>query len=229
MNRKPLVLGLTALVLIIVALAVFYFVRATPDVPQRAAHPTPAETTTQRNNDTTGQGQLTRFHSPSIGPRTAPVTIVEFFDPSCEACRAFYPEVKRIMADYPESVRLVLRYVLFHRGSEEVTRILETARRQDLYEPVLEAVLLAQPAWHDDPQVIAAWEAAAAAGLDVERARAEMMDSSIDAVLETDMNDAKAVGIRGTPTFFVNGTELRRLGPAPLRALVEEKIEQVAE
>lgn len=225
MNRKSIVLSFTALILISVALAVYYFVRATPDVPQRAAHPTPSETSSQAAD----RGQLTRFHSPSIGPRTAPVTIVEFFDPSCEACRAFHPEVKRILADYPDSVQLVLRYVLFHRGSEEVSRILETARRQELFEPVLDAVLAAQPAWHDDPQVIAAWDAAARAGLDVEEARSDMMDSAIDAVLEMDMSDAKAVGIRGTPTFFVNGTQLRRLGPAPLRELVEQKIAEAAE
>ncbi|UAW97235.1 thioredoxin domain-containing protein [Halopseudomonas nanhaiensis] len=225
MNRKSIVLSFTALILISVALAVYYFVRATPDVPQRAAHPTPSETSSHAAD----RGQLTRFHSPSIGPRTAPVTIVEFFDPSCEACRAFHPEVKRILADYPDSVQLVLRYVLFHRGSEEVSRILETARRQELFEPVLDAVLAAQPAWHDDPQVIAAWDAAERAGLDVEEARSDMMDSAIDAVLEMDMSDAKAVGIRGTPTFFVNGTQLRRLGPAPLRELVEQKIAEAAE
>ena len=34
---------------------------------------------------------LVRPHSPVIGPRDARVTIVEFFDPSCETCRAFYP------------------------------------------------------------------------------------------------------------------------------------------
>src|SRR3546814_19849744 len=43
---------------------------------------------------------LIRPHSPTIGPKNAPVTIVEFFDPSCEACRAFYPTVKGIVAKY---------------------------------------------------------------------------------------------------------------------------------
>jgi protein-disulfide isomerase len=61
---------------------------------------------------------LVRSHSPVIGPTDAPVTIVEFFDPSCEACRAFYPIVKQIMAGYPNEVRLVLRYAPFHEGSD---------------------------------------------------------------------------------------------------------------
>ena len=37
---------------------------------------------------------------PDPGPETAPVTIVEFFDPACEACRAFYPVVKDIMTEH---------------------------------------------------------------------------------------------------------------------------------
>ena len=42
-----------------------------------------------------GQSErLVRMHSPVIGSREAPVTIVEFFDPVCETCRAFYPVVK---------------------------------------------------------------------------------------------------------------------------------------
>mgnify|MGYP000364312381 CR=1 FL=1 len=73
--------------------------------------------------------RLVRMHTPIIGPQNAPVTIVEFFDPSCEACRSFYPYVKNILAEDTQNVRLVLRYVLFHKGSEEVVRcepILET-------------------------------------------------------------------------------------------------------
>ena len=42
-----------------------------------------------------GQSErLVRMHSPVIGSREVPVTIVEFFDPVCETCRAFYPVVK---------------------------------------------------------------------------------------------------------------------------------------
>lgn len=73
---------------------------------------------------------LVRPHSPVIGPAGAPVTIVEFFDPSCEACRAFHPIVKQILAKFPSDVRLVLRYTPFHKGSDEAVRILEASRAQ---------------------------------------------------------------------------------------------------
>ena len=49
------------------------------------------------------QTTLVRPHSPIMGRADAPVTIVEFFDPACETCRAFYPIVKKIMAEHPGS------------------------------------------------------------------------------------------------------------------------------
>ncbi|MIL09957.1 disulfide bond formation protein DsbA, partial [Salmonella enterica subsp. enterica] len=73
---------------------------------------------------------LVREYSPVIGSADAPVTIVEFFDPSCEACRAFYPLVKNLLAQYPQDVRLVLRYAAFHDGSDQAVGILEAARKQ---------------------------------------------------------------------------------------------------
>lgn len=170
---------------------------------------------------------LVRDYSPIIGPEDAQVTIVEFFDPSCEGCRAMHPYVKQIMAAYPDKVRLVLRYVLFHKGSEEAVRILETAREQGIYEPVLDAVMKAQPQWHDDPNVTAAWDAAESAGLDAEAARASMNSPEIDGIIQQDAADVKAVGISGTPTFYVNGDSLSRLGPQELYDLVKSKVESL--
>ncbi|CAD5378526.1 thioredoxin domain-containing protein [Pseudomonas sp. MAP12] len=219
MNRRTLVMIISVAILAVFAVAVFLYSQTTPPQP-----PQVAQAPAQMPPDAPNGGNLVRFHSPVFGPAQAPVTIVEFFDPSCEACRAFYPHVKKILVENPSDVRLVLRYVLFHQGSEEVTRMLEAARKQNLYPQVLEAVLAAQPGWHDDPKVAAAWVAAEGAGLDVEKARADMHTPGVDAVLETDMQDVKTVGIRGTPTFFVNGRALSEFGPEPLRDLVRSEV-----
>ena len=172
------------------------------------------------------KSRLIRMHTPIIGPRSAPVTIVEFFDPACETCRAFYPIVKQIMAQYPDKVRLALRYAPFHHGSDQVVKLLEAARKQGLYIPVLEALLAAQPEWadHARPDIGIAFEAAARAGLDMERARQDMETPEIQAVLAQDVEDLSALQVSKTPTFFVNGRSLPSFGPEQLARLVAEEV-----
>ncbi|GLZ87430.1 hypothetical protein Pres01_34810 [Metapseudomonas resinovorans] len=220
MSRRFVVLEIVFVALIAIAAAVLYFDR---QVSEEEASTVSTVSTASATED---PATLVRFHSPTFGPSNASVTIVEFFDPSCESCRAMYPFVKKILEENPNDVRLVMRYVLFHKGSEEVARLLETSRKQNLFPQVLEAVLAAQPEWHDDPQVLKAWDAAASAGLDVEKARAEMNSPNINAVLKRDMDDAKKIGIRGTPTFYVNAQPLVELGPEPLRNLVLSEIKR---
>lgn len=173
-----------------------------------------------------GGTNLIRPLSPIMGPEDARVTIVEFFDPACESCRAFYPVVKQIMAEHPKAVRVVLRYTPRHEGSDEAVRILETARIQGVFQPVLEALLATQPVWasHGAPDIGKAWDAAQAAGLDVARAKREMALPSITAMLNQDVADAKAVGVRGTPTFFVNGKPLPSFGRRQLEELVRSEV-----
>ena len=212
MSRRTVVIAISVLAVVGFAVAAFFYDRAST-VPQATA-PVPENSA------------LERFNSPSFGPANAPVTIVEFFDPSCESCRAFYPIVKKMMSQHPTDVRLVLRYVKLHKGSEEAIRLLEAARKQGVFAPVLEAVLEAQPQWHDDAQASAAWDAAAQAGLDVAKAREEMMSPEITATIERDAADAKTVGVRGTPTFFVNGKPLTNFGAQQLYDLIWSEINQ---
>jgi protein-disulfide isomerase len=172
------------------------------------------------------QSRLVRMHSPVLGPQGAPVTIVEFFDPACETCRAFYPIVKSLMAKYPSEVRLVIRYAPFHQGSDQVVKLLEAARRQGKYEPVLEAVLQAQPVWadHGRPNPALTLDIAKAAGLDTDRARQDMDGPELQAVLAQDVEDLTALQVKRTPTFFVNGRSLPSFGPDQLAALVAEEV-----
>lgn len=169
---------------------------------------------------------LVKPHSPSIGPGDAKVTIVEFMDPSCEACRAFYPVVKSILEGNKDKVRLVLRYAAFHQGSDTVVKMLEATKAQGLYWQSLEAVFKSQPIWaeHGNPQVQMVWTFLKPVGLDIEKAQRDMENPSFASILKQDMDDAKALKVEKTPTFYVNGHPLSVFGEAELRALVQQEI-----
>ena len=212
MNRRSLVLGVAAVALLTFGGAAWYV-----DANRKRAPVEPVPETSP----------LVRASAPVLGPAQAPVTIVEFFDPACEACRAFYPVVKQIMDSFPGKVRVVLRYATFHDGSDEAVRILETARLQGRFEPVLEALLEAQPVWaaHGQPDLDAAWAAAARAGLDVEQAKADRLMPGIVATLNQDAADVASLGVQRTPTFFVNGKPLTEFGAQQLFDLVRGEVE----
>ena len=180
----------------------------------------------QEQKATEQTDRLVRMHSPVLGPQNAPVTIVEFFDPACETCRAFYPIVKNLMAQYPTEVRLVLRYAPFHKGSDQVIKLLEAAKKQDKYWDVLEMVLAAQPMWadHGNPNVELAYKAAEHAGLDLKLALTDAATPAIEAVLQQDVADLTALNVTQTPTFFVNGRPLPSFGEEQLATLVAQEV-----
>ena len=105
---------LVALVLAAVAATVLYR-RAAPPADVAAA---------------TTQAALASTHSPTLGDASARVHVVEFLDPACETCAQFFPLVKQRMAENPDRIRLSVRHLAFHDGSDYVVRILEASRKQ---------------------------------------------------------------------------------------------------
>lgn len=181
-----------------------------------------------RKNKTadTPVSELVRMHSPVFGAASAKVTIVEFFDPSCETCRAFYPRVKELVNAHEGKIKLVVRYAPFHEGSEDMIKILEASRMQDKYWPTLETVLRMQPQWasHANPQPDLIWDYLKENGLDIEKARKDASKETVAAVIEQDKTDLRTLNIKQTPTFFVNGQPLPKFGYEQLKALVEQEV-----
>lgn len=175
------------------------------------------------------EAPLIRPHAPVFGPRDAPVTIVEFFDPACESCRAFHPTVKKILKEFPNKVRVVLRYTTFHPPSEDAVRVLEAARIQGKFEPVLERLYETQSRWAPHGRTAdSVWNVLDGIGLDLERAKNDALLPDVVAVLNLDAADVKTVGVRGTPTFFVNGKPLDEFGTQPLFDLVKKEVDALS-
>jgi protein-disulfide isomerase len=215
MNKKWIVISVAAaVVMAFVAGTVLYRDRSKQEVARA----------TQTNNDA-----LIRAHSPVYGNRNAKVTIVEFFDPSCETCRAFYPIVKGIVNSSFSQVRLVIRYAPLHKGSDTAVKILEAARQQGKYWEAVEKAMASQPRWaaHNNPQPELIWDLIADIGLDMAKAKAQANSPAIEQLMQQDVADMKALKVTGTPGFFVNGTPLHDFGEAQLKSLVDQELKKV--
>ncbi|MBC8026464.1 MAG: thioredoxin domain-containing protein [Steroidobacteraceae bacterium] len=172
--------------------------------------------------------RLIREHSPVIGPANARVTIVEVLDPACEGCAAFAPIVHGILFVHPEDVKVVVRFAAFHQGSEEVVRLLEAARQQGKFEPMLDALFGRQAEWasHSAPNLAHIWKIAADVGLNVPRARKDAAAPRVDDILRQEKEDTIALRVAQTPTFFVNERPMLEFGSTQLKALVESELER---
>jgi protein-disulfide isomerase len=170
--------------------------------------------------------KLLRMHAPTVGRADAPVQIVEFFDPACGTCAAFYPLVKQMMAANPQDIRLSVRYAPFHQGSGEVVKALEASRKQGRFWPALEALLANQSGWvqNHTAQVAMIWPYLAGAGLDIDRIRSDMQSPEVARVVDQDMQDANALEVTATPEYFVNGRPLPSFGREQLVQLVQDEL-----
>lgn len=169
---------------------------------------------------------LGRLHAPMLGPMEAPVVIVEFLDPACGTCAAFYPRLKQIMAANPGKIRLKVRYAPFHNGSDKVVAALEASRKQDKFWLALEALLASQDAWapNHTPQIELALQQLGGLGLDMDRLRADMMAPEVARVIALDVADARTLNVTKTPEYFINGRPLPSFGFEQLTALINEEL-----
>ena len=169
---------------------------------------------------------LVRPYSPTQGAEQAAVTIVEFFDPECESCRAMYPIVKQVMQEFDGRTKLVIRYMPLHQNSAYAASLLEAARAQNKYWEYLEVVMLRQPEWasHAAPRPDLLLTYAPSVGLDVARLKADASSAEIRMRITQDEQDGHALGANRTPTFFINGRPLMRLGYNELREAVQAQL-----
>jgi protein-disulfide isomerase len=167
-----------------------------------------------------------RGYAQRLGPRDAKVTLVEFFDPGCESCAAMSPHVKAILDAHPGQVQLVLRYNPLHQGADTAVKMLEAARKQGKYWETLQLMFDTQSQWasHHHPTPERLFEFLPSLGLDITRLEREMQGMDIAHILQQDMVDAKTLGARKTPTFFVNGKPLPSFGVPQLQALVASEV-----
>jgi protein-disulfide isomerase len=199
----------------------------------------------QNERVTTGNGNsnkgaintetLVRPDSPTLGAADAKVTVVEFLDPECEACAAFSPVVKKLLKDYDGRIRLVVRYMPLHPNSLTAATFTEAAGEQGKYWQAQEMLFQKQPEWgtKHGPQPSAPADInalfkkyAMELGLDLNKMDAAFAENHYNAKIQRDLKDGQSLGVRQTPTFFVNGRRLARFSEADLRALIDEELKR---
>ena len=171
---------------------------------------------------------LYRDHALTLGNEYAKVTIVEFFDPACEACRAYYPLVKSQLELYQGKVNLILRPVAFHRNVGPVVAALTATKLQGKYWESVTTALYYQSRWaiNHVADVNLLYPYLEKEGVNIEQLKRDMQNPAIKNSLVLDAEDAKALKVLKTPTFYVNGIELKEFGAQPLKTLIADEVKK---
>ncbi len=143
-----------------------------------------------------------------IGPVGASVTVVEFGDFECPACRVFAnTALKGVRARYPSDVALVFRHLPlgYHRFAYPAARAAECAASQGRFEAFFDAVYRGQDSLGLKPFS----QFAAESGMPDLTVFAKCNSSNAPVpAIEMDLIAAKALQPRGTPTIIIDGLQL---------------------
>jgi protein-disulfide isomerase len=143
---------------------------------------------------------------PFLGPKDAPVTIIEFSDFQCPYCRRVQPALKQLLQEYQGSVKLVFRdFPLrnIHPQAQKASEAAQCAAEQQQfwsYHDKLFAVSELQP--ENLKQY------AQELGLNTAQFNACLDTGKYAAEVEHDLQDGLNAGVNATPSFFVNGQPL---------------------
>ncbi|GAA1739847.1 hypothetical protein GCM10009809_39200 [Isoptericola hypogeus] len=154
--------------------------------------------------------------------------LVEFLDFECEACRAFYPAVEEVRATQGDELTLAIRYfpIPSHANSTNAAVAVEAAARQGQLEAMYQRMYETQAEWGEqrDSQAHVFRGFAQDMGLDMEQYEADVADPEVAARVQRDFDAGRALGVQGTPTFFLDGKRLEVSSPEELVQVVQEAL-----
>ncbi len=128
------------------------------------------------------------------------VTVVEFIDFQCPACRAQYAELKSVLSHYDDQVHVVLKNVPLpqHEHALDAARAFCCAEESGAARTMADRLFAAEGLTPADCE-----EIAASLGLNREAFRSCVRSQRVEERLKADQAAASTVGIRGLPTFWI--------------------------
>lgn len=154
--------------------------------------------------------------------------LVEFLDFECEACLAAYPLVEQIREEYAGELTFVVRYfpIPSHANAVNAAVAVEAAAQQGKIEEMYTRMYETQTEWGEQQtskaDVFRGF--AQEMGLDMEAYDSAVADPATLERVEQDRQDGLALGVQGTPTFFLDGELLQPASTEDFRAQVDAAV-----
>lgn len=163
------------------------------------------------------------------GNRDAAVTLIEYSDFQCPACRGYFPLIKQLNSDFPENLRIVYRHfplTSIHPHAIPAAKASEAAGMQDRFWEMHDLIFDNQSNWTNSSDVEEIFESYAdILKLDLEKYRADFDSKAVSRKVSGDRALALRQNLRGTPSFFLQGRRLENVSDyTTLKGIIEQEI-----
>lgn len=165
------------------------------------------------------------------GPSDAPVLLAEFSDFQCGGCRAAAEPLRQLKGLFPGRIRFLFKHTPwdFHPNARAAAIAAECAGRGGKFWVYHDMLFSRQQEWGEAKTTAESFTRyAKEAGVGVAVFASCLQDPSAAAAVDADIQEAKDVWVRATPTFFINGRRL--VGVRQLRStgfnLIERKLKK---
>ncbi len=149
------------------------------------------------------------------GNKNSGVVLVKYSDFECPSCAQADQALRDIIARKGDRFALVYRHFplsQIHRNADGAARASEAAGRQGKFWEMHDKIFDTQRIWAGSPrgsEIFA--EYARELGLDMEKYTNDVNDGALRSKINEDYKMGVTSGVRGTPTFFINGTQVTGL------------------
>ena len=161
----------------------------------------------------------------TLGPANAPVQLEEFGDFQCPPCGMFHPILEQMHEEFGDKLRITFRefpLVPAHQHAVAAASSAEAAGLQGKFWEMHDLLYEHQAEWKDKMDVGPIFEGyAKQIGLNIERWKKDVGSEQVAQRIFLDGKRGHSMGVKGTPTVFINGREV------PFELLVAEKLRVV--
>ena len=166
----------------------------------------------------------------TLGSANAPVHIEEFGDFQCPPCGVFHPVLEKMHEEFGDKLRITFReYPLpGHNHAVAAASAAEAAGMQKKFWEMHNLIYEHQAEWKDRYDVAPIFEGyAKQIGLDIERWKRDISSEQVAQRIFLDSRRGQSMGVKGTPTAFLNGREIpfeTLIVADNLRAVIQNEI-----
>jgi protein-disulfide isomerase len=161
---------------------------------------------------------------------SAQVTLTEFGDLQCPACKANEPFMRQALADFPNTLRLQFKQfplTTVHRNAMAAAKAAEAAGAQGKFWELHDLLYERQEVWGESSNPTDTFIGyARELGLDTDRFQEDMNDPKTEKKIQAEMNEGINLGVNATPTLYVNGKMVQTGDYAALKDAIQKEIKK---